>query len=266
MRTPAILLVDIGNSRAKWASFDAGTLGPQAAASHASWGVADWRGEIERLGAKRVVAASVAAPAARATLVEASRQAIGSEPEFVEATAEAAGVRNGYSNPAQLGVDRWLAIIGAFHRQRAATCVIDVGTAMTVDAVNDTGVHLGGFIVPGPRLMVSVLLTGTSDLAGRASWASMTDPTWFANNTRDAIEKGCRIALARLAEDALRRLPAHAGAKPRLQLTGGDAELLLPWLDVEVDLVPDLVLQGLARLVESGQVPRAGSPSGPSPG
>ena len=266
MRTPAILLVDIGNSRAKWASFDAGTLGTQAAASHDTWSVTDWRGEIERLGAKRVVAASVAAPAARATLVEASRQAIGSEPEFVEATAEAAGVRNGYSNPAQLGVDRWLAIIGAFHRQRAATCVIDVGTAMTVDAVNDTGVHLGGFIVPGPRLMVSVLLTGTSDLAGRASWASMTDPTWFAINTRDAIEKGCRIALARLAEDALRRLPAHAGAKPRLQLTGGDAELLLPWLDVEVDLVPDLVLQGLARLVESGQVPRAGSPSGPSPG
>jgi pantothenate kinase type III len=114
--------------------------------------------------------------------------------------------------------------------------------------------------------MVSVLLTGTSDLAGRAAWASAADPAWFANNTRDAIEKGCRLALARLAEDALRRLPARAGAKPRLQLTGGDAELLAPWLDVEFDLVPDLVLRGLARLVEFGQIHSPGCPSGPSRG
>ncbi len=264
-----ILLVDIGNSQAKWAVLADGVLGPQAAAPHSSWGKDDWEREIRRLGASRVVAASVAAPAARAALVEASMTAIGQPPEFVTASAEAVGVRSGYTDPAQLGVDRWLAVIGAYHRHRAASCVVDVGTAMTVDAVDDVGQHLGGFIVPGPQLMVDSLLAGTGDLADRWRWASGADPTRFASNTRDAIEKGCLAALAGLVADSIHRFgnPAAPVAdrpdrRPRLLLTGGGAALLRPWLTVEAELVPDLVLQGLARIVDSGPIPIPGPRSG----
>jgi type III pantothenate kinase len=243
-----ILLIDIGNSRAKWATFSEGKLGVQGAAAHGSWGEADWRREIEGSGASRVLAASVATPARNALLTEACQRSLGRPPEFVVSTAAAAGVRNGYSNPAQLGVDRWLAVIGAFHRHTAACCVVDAGTAMTIDAVDGAGQHLGGFIVPGPRLMVDSLLTGTSDLADRWSWDSSPDTMRFPGNTRDAIEHGCLRALASLVESTRRQLASHASQAPRVVLTGGGAALLAPWIPQPIDFIPDLVLQGLARL------------------
>jgi type III pantothenate kinase len=243
-----ILLIDIGNSRVKWTTFSEGKLGVQGAAAHGSWGEPDWRREIERSGATRVLAASVATPARNALLTTACQRSIGRPPEFVTSTAAAAGVRNGYSIPAQLGVDRWLAVIGAFHRHAAACCVVDAGTAMTIDAVDGAGQHLGGFIVPGPRLMVDSLLIGTSDLADRWSWDSAPDRTRFPGNTRDAIEHGCLKALAALVETALRQIEVRASQPPRLVLTGGAAPVLIPWLPQPPDFVTDLVLQGLARL------------------
>jgi type III pantothenate kinase len=241
------LLIDIGNSRVKWASLREGRLGPQSAADGRTWGEDDWRREIERLGPERVIAASVAAPQARDALIAATRQVIGREPQFVSSTAQAAGVRNGYANPEQLGVDRWLAVIGAFHRHHVACCVIDAGTALTIDGVDGTGLHLGGFIVPGPRLMVDSLLAGTSDLADRWTWSDAADRTGFPGNTRDAIEQGCLMALVELIEGASRRLAGLAGERPKLVLTGGAAPVLAPWLAEPADLVPDLVLQGLVQ-------------------
>jgi len=243
-----ILLIDIGNSRVKWATFREGKLGPQGAAAHGSWNEADWRREIEQSGATRVLVASVADPARNELLMAACRETIGSPPEFASSTDIAAGVRNGYSNPAQLGVDRWLAVIGAYHRHRDACCVVDAGTALTIDGVDATGQHLGGFIVPGPRLMVESLLTGTSDLADRWAWRSTPDPARFPANTRDAIEQGCLISLAGLVANAQRRLEARAGRAPRLILTGGAAHVLAPWLTQLPEFIPDLVLQGLAHL------------------
>jgi type III pantothenate kinase len=243
-----ILLIDIGNSRAKWATFKEGKLGMQGAAGHESWDEADWSREIERSGATRVLAASVASEDRNALLTAACERSIGRPPEYVTATVAAAGVRNGYSNPAQLGVDRWLAVIGAFRRHVAACCVVDAGTAMTIDAVDGTGQHLGGFIVPGPRLMVDSLLTRTSDLADRWSWDRAPDPTRFPGNTRDAIEHGCLRALASLVETARRQIEVQASEEPRLVLTGGAAAVLIPWLTQPMEFVGDLVLQGLARL------------------
>jgi type III pantothenate kinase len=241
------LLIDIGNSRVKWASLSGARLGPQSAADASTWGEADWRGEIERLRPERVIAASVGPSRARDDLAAATRQLTGRDPQWVTSTAQAAGVRNGYSNPAQLGVDRWLAVIGAFHRHRAACCVIDAGTALTIDGVDGSGVHLGGFIVPGPRLMVDSLLVGTRDLADRWSWSAEADQTGFPENTRAAIEQGCLLALAELIDEAAGRLARLAGVAPKLVLTGGAAAVLVPWLREPAELVPDLVLQGLAR-------------------
>jgi len=240
------LLVDIGNSRVKWATFQGGVLGPQSAAHHSAWGEAEWRNEIARLTPQRVVAASVGATAARDALIAATRAALGSDPEFVTVTAYAAGVHNGYSNAAQLGVDRWLAVIGAFQRYRTACCVIDAGTALTIDAVDDDGRHLGGFIVPGPRLMVRSLHAGTSDLADRSAWGGEADATRFPTNTREAIEQGCLVALAGLVDRAVDRIAERSGRPPTIVLTGGDALLLMPALRRRVEIVPDLVLQGLA--------------------
>ena len=179
--TYVILLIDIGNSRVKWATFREGKLGPQGAAAHGSWSEADWRREIEQSGATRVLVASVADPARNELLMAACRETIGRPPEFASSTDDGGGRAERLFEPGAAG-RRSLAgrhwrlppASGRLLRRRR-------GTALTIDGVDATGQHLGGFIVPGPRLMVESLLTGTSDLADR--WA------WGARPTRPAFRR-----------------------------------------------------------------------------
>jgi type III pantothenate kinase len=130
--------------------------------------------------------------------------------------------------------------------------VVDVGTATTVDAVTGDGRHLGGFIVPGPRLMAASLLHGTSDLAAHAAASGGDGSAQFASNTRDAIERGAVVALAALADRSVDELAQLAGTRPLLLLTGGAAGLVAPYLRTPARHEPDLVLQGLALLAGTG--------------
>ena len=244
-----ILLVDIGNSRVKWATFDGQAVGPQQAAEHERWSAHEWQAALfADVGISRVVAATVAGEASALQLREAARRAHGCEVEFVATERAAAGVRNAYPDPRLLGVDRWLAVIAAHHRTHRACCIVDVGTAATIDAVTAEGQHLGGFIVPGPRLMIASLLQGTSNLEDHTAASRSSAGSLFADNTRDAIERGCLLALAALAERAAQELERRVGARPVLLFTGGAAPLVAPLVLAAAELVPDLVLRGLAVL------------------
>ena len=164
------LLIDVGNTRIKWARLEQGALQPQSASPHADWTAQTF---VDHLGpacadAQRVLVSNVAGPRMAQVIRAGLAQARHVAPEFVTSTATAGGVRNAYSQPAQLGVDRWLAIIGAHALERGAVCVVSVGTAMTIDGVDANGQHLGGVIVPGPDLMMASLLQHTSDLAERS--------------------------------------------------------------------------------------------------
>ncbi len=243
------LLVDVGNSRVKWARCERGVLGEQQAAAHAAWTADDWRAALfAGPTVARVVAASVAGGAPLAALDEAARAATGRGIERVTTQRAAAGVVNGYANPALLGVDRWLAMIGAWREVRGACVVADIGTAATVDVLASDGRHRGGYIVPGPRLMVASLLEGTRDLASFHASSPPGAGSGFADNTRDAIERGCRVALAAWLGRCLHDARALLGTTPRLLLTGGAVEALKPYLEVPGDEVPDLVLRGLAQV------------------
>ena len=241
-----ILLVDIGNSRVKWATLAAGTLGSLRAAAYRGWTNADWRRELFSGLPTRVVGCSVASPEAREAIESVAREQSGLTVEWIEATPHAAGVTNAYREPAQLGADRWVALIGAFHSGPGDCCVVDVGTAMTIDVVTADGRHGGGLIVPGPTLMVASLHAQTSDLAARS--AASHDPTRssFADQTRDAIVNGCELALAALVERACREFGLRTGATPRLMFTGGAAARVRGWITRPAEEVPDLVLRGLA--------------------
>ena len=247
------LLVDIGNSRVKWARLGADGLGQQSASSYAGWTAVDWSAALfagDRV--ERVLASSVAGPAAAAALDAAARLATGRPAQFVTTTRAAAGVVNGYANPALLGVDRWLAVIGSYARVRGACVVADIGTAATVDVVSGNGRHLGGFIVPGQRLMVASLLGSTGDLAAHhAASEAVGAQGGFADNTREAIERGCRLALAALVDRSLSEAERSLGEPCRLLLTGGGAAEVLPDLRGTAEHVPDLVLRGLAELVRT---------------
>jgi type III pantothenate kinase len=249
------LVVDVGNTRIKWAQCeDDGTLSAQQAAAHTAWGRADWDRELFAAGGiEQVFAASVAGGEARRALVEAASRHGIAHVRFVESTATACGVRNAYPEPRLLGVDRWVAVIGA-HALYAgrACCVVDVGTAATVDTLLADGTHLGGFIVPGPQLMVRSLLTGTSDLAAHTAASPASGRAQFADNTRDAIERGCRVALSALVDRAAADLARIAGTTPVTVVTGGAAPDVLPYVLARVEHVPDLVLHGVARWARQG--------------
>ena len=244
-----VLLVDIGNSRVKWAHCERGVLGAQQAADHAAWTASDWRAALFAGAAvERVVAASVAGGASLVALDEAARAASGRGIERITTQREAAGVVNGYADPGLLGVDRWLAMIGAWRQVRGACVVADIGTAATVDVVAHDGRHCGGYIVPGPRLMVASLLHGTSDLASFHATSPPGMGPVFADNTRDAIERGCRVALAAWVDRCVADAGKLLGTAPRLLLTGGALPEVRPYLGARGEEVPDLVLQGLASV------------------
>jgi type III pantothenate kinase len=244
-----ILLVDVGNTRVKWAALVDGRLSPQRAAVHTQWSAADWQREVfDGPRAGHVLAATVAGSDSRAALDAAARQAGATRVDFVASTAAMAGVRNAYAEPGLLGVDRWLAVIGAYQMAQGACCVVDVGTAATLDCVAASGQHLGGFIVPGPPLMVQSLHAGTSNLAAFAAASPVGGAALFADNTRDAIERGCRVAVAALVDRTYAELAQQTQSVPRLFCTGGGAGEVLPYVLTRHEVVPDLVLRGLAEV------------------
>jgi type III pantothenate kinase len=240
-----ILLIDVGNSRVKWATLAGQSPGPQRALEYRGWSDADWSRELFATSPARVVACSVASRETRLAIERAAR-ACGRDVEWIVPTAQLAGVTNAYRNPAQLGADRWVAMIGAHHAGPGACCVIDVGTAMTVDIVSANGEHGGGLIVPGPTLMIESLHQQTSDLAARS--AASLDPlrTSFADQTRDAIVNGCELALAALVERAYGEFERCLGSRPRLMFTGGAAARVRSWVTLPSEEMLDLVLRGLA--------------------
>jgi type III pantothenate kinase len=254
------LLIDIGNTRIKWSWRQQGRLLPQSAAAHADWTPQKFVDAILDAGScsDRVLISNVSGPrmaeVARTAVVETWKV----EPEFVTSTAAAGGVRNAYPQPMKLGVDRWLAMIGAHALERGAVCVVSVGTALTIDGVDASGGHLGGVIVPGPDLMVSSLLKNTSEIARRAEQGSTSDAL-FADNTLGAIWQGAEHALAALVERAVDDMRRTLNETPRLLLTGGASGRLEKSLGLPYRSVPDLVLQGLAVIAAEPRAPHVSS-------
>jgi type III pantothenate kinase len=166
--------------------------------------------------------------------------------EFVTAAAEFQGLTNGYLDPTLLGADRWLALIGAWTKARSALCVVDAGTAVKVDSVDAQGQHLGGLIVPGIHMMREALMNKTSDIAAAAMQSTPSLAGVLANNTVGAVSRGAVFALAGMADRAAEIIEQSTGTKPKLFITGGDAGMITGTMRSHGEIVPDLVLQGLA--------------------
>lgn len=234
-----ILELDIGNSRIKWRTLAA--HGQPVARGHQSHrdlpgGAVSWSELLPVHGIQRMRIANVAGPEIAADLDRWARDALGIAPEYARATGRVAGVTSGYREPAKLGVDRWLALLAAWHELGRACVVADAGTAVTVDVLDESGTHQGGYIVPGLTLMLNALLSGTSGVRLSAGPVA----TLAAGNcTSDAVLRGCTAMTIALIERA------RGGLELPLVLTGGDADLLAPWLAEPTLLRSELVLDGL---------------------
>jgi type III pantothenate kinase len=265
-RTRAVtLLVDIGNTRVKWARLVGGKVGPQHAAAHVGWTSEDFaralfgrqRANGRHSALERILVVSVAGARVDRLVAAAAKSRTGIEPELFTSKRRAGGVTTQYVEPWRLGADRLVGAIGAHRLARGrAVCVIAVGTALTLDLVDDRGRHQGGAIVPAPGLMKDSLLTKTNGIRRRAQGGSPAG-RFFARSTRAAIEQGSRYAAAAVIDRAVAEARKVIGRPPLVLLTGGGAPSLRPLINSRHRLVPDLVLQGLAVLAMEDS--RAGS-------
>lgn len=236
------LLIDMGNTRLKWAVLDNnGLSGSQAIMNQAlstETLVASWQA-LPRPESVKV--SCVGQPALLALVATVAAQLWpGLVCESVRACANAYGVQNAYTQPEKLGVDRWLALLAVHHHYPGPACIVDCGTAITVDVLAG-GIHLGGMISPGLMLMKQALAAGTQALAISDTTAALR----LAQHTEAAIYSGTLSAAVGLVKQVLSQQPTPLA----LVLTGGDAELIAQQLDIERVVDSDLVLRGLAVLV-----------------
>lgn len=176
-------------------------------------------------------------------------------PVYVKVEREQLGLRVAYRDTSRLGVDRYLAMLGARTRFSGAVCVCDAGTALTLDAVDARGMHKGGLIAPGPVTMINAVLCSTAQISNASDDVPSTP---FARDTADAVTAGARYACAALVDRFADEASTLFGDKVTLVLSGGDRERVAPHLRVPYQLSPDMVFDGLRAVAESSRPGRRG--------
>jgi type III pantothenate kinase len=245
------LAVDVGNTRLKWALYSA----PQPGAGLIAHGAVFLEAiddlaerQWQRLPTPSSMLGSIVAGEGIRRRTEAQLEIWDVEPRWVVSSASAGGVTNGYDHPNRLGVDRWVALIGARQRVLARgpakpVLVVMVGTAVTVDALDASGRFLGGLILPGFGLMLRALEMGTAGLK-----APTCEAVEFPTNTSDALMSGGADAIAGAVDRMHRKLEKITGVKPELMMSGGAAVKLASITDLHVEMVDTLIFDGLLQL------------------
>ena len=182
---------------------------------------------------------SVASPEAEDELSRLLVARWGVQPWFARTPARSGDLVNSYADPSRMGVDRWLAMLGAWQRQPGRLCVVDAGSALTIDLVAPEGRHEGGYIIPGPALMERALLLDTD----RVRFAEDVDYRLSpGTSTAEAVRHGIAVAQAGALALVLQRAAVMAS---ELFFCGGGGELLMSLTDSGGKYVPDLVFEGL---------------------
>lgn len=248
------LLIDIGNTRIKWAHYSPQISADKELVGH---GVLEHDSQIEAETLQYIIPpanldfilVSAVTDDLNSQRIKKQLQTIFAVPvQMVKSAPQFNHLVNGYKQPALLGVDRWVALIGAFAQAKPGrgVLVVDAGTAITIDAVDVDGKHLGGIISPGLSLMRNSLSQNTE----RLMLVEEAEICTVADNTQDAIASGTIWSLVGLIQQIEQRLALDDGKIDYL-ITGGDAQKLLPHLPVRYILVTDLILQGLAALAQN---------------
>ena len=157
------------------------------------------------------------------------------KPQWLVAARRQCGVRNLYIKPDQLGSDRWAALVAAWHIQLQASLVINIGTAMTVDALSDSGDFLGGILRSHTRIR----------------HFEQGEFNQLPVCTDDAIFSGVIQSLAGAIERMSQMLYKRFGyPKQNCILSGGASSLVMPHLDIQAKVVDNLVLEGLLLIAK----------------
>jgi len=251
IRRMTFLAIDVGNTRLKWALYDA----PRPGAALIAHG-AEFLDHIDRLAEgswaslphpERMLGCVVAGDAVKRRVQE-QMELWDVTPSWVVSSAQEAGLTNGYDHPSRLGSDRWVAMIGARHHVLARgparpLVVVMVGTAVTVECIDTEGRFMGGLILPGHGIMLRALESGTAGLH-----VPTGEVRPFPTNTSDALTSGGTYAIAGAVERMYQHLLQHCGQEPACIMTGGAGWKMAPSMTRPFELVDNLIFDGLLEI------------------
>lgn len=274
------LLIDAGNSRLKWALYRQGQCEPGHPIIYqrlprpssrqsllASQLSTTWRSLVGTDGGPdKIILSNVAG----SWLMDALNQWMNEDfqngmlvkdgrrltIDTVVSQENAFGVKNAYKNPEMLGADRWAGLIAARHLVPGDRCIIDCGSALTIDVLTEAGEHRGGIIMPGWEMMKKCLVTDIDAITSEMVNSESSGLPLLADNTRDAIEAGITAACAGAIMHVIQRYQDETGSTLNCVITGGGALQLLPLLleqspEVIFQHEPDWVLKGLAIISDT---------------
>ena len=248
------LVVDVGNSRIKWAFCERGALAEAAehklpVRRYDSFLKKHWH----KLDApESVVVANVAKPDLVVEIEKWVEENWAVPVKEVVAETKGWGLVNVYRDPERLGADRWAAMIAARRiSKHNACCVVDCGTAITIDAVSENGKHQGGLILPGITLMRDSLCKRAVGVKLDEEPCTDASRSLLARETTGAVIGGTLYAAVASIDRITADVRAELGSRTRCIITGGDAPVVLPLLSGSYQHKKDLVLEGLAHIAKS---------------
>jgi type III pantothenate kinase len=235
------LFVDIGNTRTKYTVEKQGELSSIQTERNENINN-NWLKSITA-SVKTIIVASVS----EAYLVDvfsdyANQQAI----EFLNVISESKrfGVTSSHKQPKTLGIDRWLTLLAAntlFKKENVL--IIDAGTATTIDLLDNKGMHLGGWILPGIDILFDSLLLNTSQI--HATKEHQVDLS-FGKSTSEGVNNACWAATLGFVEQSIKSAKKEVSLD-KILLTGGNAEKLGALLSTKHLIVHELVFLGMQR-------------------
>lgn len=243
------LLLDLGNSSLKWALEEGGQRVHSGRVSHDRLGgeaFAQWHEARERIHA--IVAVSTAPESVWQSTDRRLREVLQRSVQPLRTPDSGYGVRSAYRESQRMGADRWVAMVAAVSLGPLPAVVVDCGTAVTVDWLDEGGIHRGGLILAGVGAQFEALGRRAPVLAGRRSAENVS---LFATDTEAAVHGGVLQGAAAMIDGVIRRMEVARGPAAQRWLAGGDARSLIPLLETELTMRPDLVLDGLAVIAGS---------------
>ncbi len=241
------VLVDIGNTRIKWAIEANGIVKNSLAIKHQINFIEQIKENWSLIERPEILAISSVSKQYLVDELLALAETLWPNVSIVVAksTAQALSITNAYKEVGKLGVDRWLGLIALQHYYPGKGCVIDCGTAITIDVLNDDGLHLGGLISPGLQLMKQSLFQGAESLSNVKQQFSVG----LSDATDSAIFSGTLFAATGLIDKVITE---YCSSAKTIVLTGGDAEFISKHLNCKVIIEKDFILKGLS-LYSSGR-------------
>ncbi len=244
-----LLVVDIGNTRTKWATVnEAATLGKVQACANINLAKSKFKRSFS--GVKKMLIANVAGDEVGAIAAALAPKRV--QVTFATSQEKTCGVVSKYKPAESLGVDRWAALVAAWEIKKQPCIVVNAGTAVTIDAlardkISKNGLFIGGTIMPGLHLMDAALKENGAHLAVKETGKLAKFPI----NTQDAMTTGNMNAILGAIILLLKQLEKYSAYLPKIIISGGDAnniaEALKPHLKHFI-IVDNLVLHGLILL------------------